>query len=599
MKNGLIIFAKNPDSKNAALTCANTLEGIKYQALAQIAPKGIKVFENIGIGKFSYPSDPEDIQLINTIYSLLSDNSMNENVISLNRELSEILYAFENCVQNDDTTIVFTKNELDGLSEKMLNDYEKTTKDGEEAYIIKLNNSNSYNIINYAKNESTRRTFYKSINTICEPNVNRFKEIINIRTKIANASGYETFSDYQLKNYMAKNLKTATGFLEDIKQKLQPKAKNEIEKMLELKNNERIKLNETITDVFSYWDQDYFTRISKEEKSSVSFEEIKEYFPVDMVLPEIIKIFEELYSLKFIKNENPSVWHDSVLQYEVYDTTINDYLGTMFLDLYEHEGKYFGGVTYPINYYSKKEDGSETHPINIVSVNLSKSTTSESTLLSHNDIILLFHELGHGIHILNIKSKWIANLLNIIKPDFDEIPSQMQENLAWEPIILERISHHYKDHTKKIPKKLIDSLLRTKNVGVSLSNLNQVFLGLGDLKLYSMGEVDKDFDIVKLWNDLRRDVTMLNVTDEYWDFAIMLHLSISMPSGYFTYLWSLVLAQDIYSKFSENGIINPEIGLKYRNTVLKSSGYSDSMEYIKAFLGREPNNDAFIKVIGI
>jgi len=524
---------------------------------------------------------------------------MNKDAIALKRELSEIVNDFEDCVNNDNTTVIFTKNELDGLSEKMLNDYETTTKNGEEAYIIKINNSNCNNVINYAKNENTRRITYKLKHTICKSNIERFREVINIRTKIANISGYETFSDYQLKDLMAKDLKTAIDFLEDLKQKLQVIAKKDIEKMLKLKNKERIKSNETTTDAFNYWDQAYYKRLLKEEESGISFEEANEYFPADMIIIESIKLFEELYSLKFIKNENPSVWDDSVLQYDVYDKITNKYMGKIYLDLFSYEGKDIGGVTYSLGMYTKKEDGSELYPSCVVSLSIAKSTTSEQKLFSHSDITALFHELGHGIHFVNIKSKWLANVFSFLSPDYAEIFSQMQENLAWEPTILERLSHHYKDHNKRIPKNLIDGIIGTRNIGLASYNLDDMSYSIGDLKLYSMGEIDKDFDIVKFWDDIQEDVTTIKIIDEYWDFAIMDHLVSIMPSSYYTYLWSLVYAYDVYSKFSENGIINPEIGLEYRNTVLKSSGHVDSMDDIREFLGREPNNDAFIKVIEI
>ncbi|ORX86182.1 zincin [Anaeromyces robustus] len=478
----------------------------------------------------------------------------------------------------------------------MLDNYEKTTKDGKEAYIIKANDSNSGNIMYYAKNENTRRTLKNIQDKICESNAERMKEIINIRTEIAKASGYETFSDYQLKDYMAKDLKTVLNFLEDLKQRLKLIFKNHINKLLELKNDEKIKLNETTSDL-GMWDYYYYNRIYMEKEYNIDYEEVKEYFPIDSSVSEIIKIFEELYSIKCIKNENPSVWDDDVQQYEVYDSKTNNFMGTFYLDLYKRESKYNAGMTIPLRAYTKKEDGSEEYPVSALLLNFSKSTTSVPTLLSLDDLKTLIHEFGHLLHIINIKSKWMTNLESIQQYDYSEVPSQMQENFLWEPLILERISHHYQDYNKKLPKKLIDSLIEAKNVDNYIFYIKNVGISLGDIKLYSKGEMSKDFDITKYWSDIQSDVVMLD-SDIYSEFAQLEHMVDFMPSTYYTYLWSLVLAHDVYSKISENGIINPEIGMEYRETILKSAGNVEPMEHIKQFLGREPNNDAFIETLG-
>jgi len=478
----------------------------------------------------------------------------------------------------------------------MLSNFEKTTKDDEEAYSINLNNLYSYIVPQYSKNENTRRTYLYNINRICESNIERMKKIINIRNEITKSSGYESYSDYVISDLMAKNTKTAIDFLENLKPKLQLINKKDIESLLELKNNERTKLNETITDIFNEWDMNYYNRLLIEEEIKVSDEEIKEYFPANKVIPEILKIYGEIYSLKYIKNENPSVWHDDVTQYEVYDAITNKYLGSFFLDLFERTGKIGGGATYPLRYKCKYEDGSETYPVAFLSTYFPKSSTSEPTLLNYSNVITLLHEFGHILHFMNIKTKWV-DITEDMKSDFIEIMSQMNENLGWEPTIIERISHHYKDSNKKIPKRIIDALLKSKNIDIATTLLDQISISLGDIKLYSVGEMDKDFDIVKYWNDIRKDVLVYNTFDT-WIFAIMPHLAENMGSSYFTYLWSLSLAQDLYTKFSENGVINPEIGLKYRDFILEPSD-GDPMEYIKQFLGREPNNDAFIKRFGI
>lgn len=568
MYSGLIRFAKNPNSRIAAQNCYQFLYNTKYMYLYQIAPKGMKVIENIYSGKFSYPEDPDDIQLINTILSLLNTN---ENTLPLQTKLNNIVNEFMDCLTNDKTSITFTKSELEGLSESMLNEFEKTTKDGEEAYIININNNNSNNILYYAKNENVRRTYNKIKNTICEPNVERMKEIINIRTAIAKESGFETFSDYEIKDYMAKDLKTVLEFINDIKEKVQPIFKKHLNKYLELKNKEKAKYNETVSNELNRWDINYYINIFKEEELNFSEKDVIEYFPTDKVFPEIIKIFEELYSLKIVKTENISVWHEDVEPYNVYDKKTNEYIGTILLDLYEREGKSIQGSTFQLSDKVKIGDGSEASAFVIVSTSFHKSTTSAPALASIETIKAFLHEFGHALHLVNVKMKWVVNSINQ-KSDFLEIPALMQENFIYEPSILERISHHYKDNNKKIPKELIDAIVKSKNIDFTYTIITILFYSLGDIKLYSKGEIDKDFDIVKFWNDIARDVYMVN-TDEYWDFATMVHFANEMPSSYYSYLWSMVYAQDLFSKISENGITNPEIGLKYRENVLELASF--------------------------
>jgi len=589
----------NKEVRDASAECSLKLQeyGIERSMNKKIYQKVAKVIENINNGKFKAPEDPEDKRLLEKIdldyrrYGLaLPDDKLAE-LKELKKKLTNISIEFSRCIAEDKTTHVFTKKELDGLSEDFFENLEKTTKDGEEAYVVDMKYPSYFPILKLAKNENTRKTMMRAYGQRCKPNLDRLKEALGLRIKIAKMLGYPSHSHFKLETKMAKNPKNVLDFLQNLKEKLQPLAKNEINKLLELKKKEKEELNQPFDGVLNDWDLRYYNRMLIEKEYAVKDDEIKQYLPINEVTEEMLGVYEEIFSLKCVEVENPVVWHPDVRQLEIFDKKSNEFMGTVYLDLHPREGKYTHAACFGLASGYDKEDGTHVFPVAAMVANFSKPTPTKPSLLKHDEVTTYYHELGHVFHQICSRTKWARFHGTNVERDFVEAPSQMLENWCWEPEILEKLSHHYQDKNKKLPKDLIQSIIKTKHVNGAIFNLRQIFFGSIDMKLHTMEEEDNNLDLIKVWNDFRKEIIMIENLNDTWPITTFDHIMGGYDSGYYGYLWSEVFSADMYfSKFKPIGILNPEVGEKYRNIILKSGGSRDAMELLKEFLGREPSN---------
>jgi len=601
-------ISPDKDVRDASAECSLKLQedSIERSMNKKIYQKVAKVVENIKNGKFKAPEDPEDKRLLEKIdldYRrnglALPDDKLAE-LKELKKKLTNISIEFSRCIAEDQTKHVFTKKELDGLSEDFFENLEKTTKDGEEAFFVDMKYPSYFPIIKLAKNENTRKTMMQIYGQRCKPNIDRLKEALGLRLKIANILGYPSHSHFKLETKMAKNPKNVLDFLQSLKEKLQPLAEKELKKLLELKKAEKEELNELFDGVINDWDFRYYKRMLIEKEYAVKDDEIKQYLPINEVTEEMLGIYEKIFSLKCVEIENPVVWHPDVRQLEIYDKKTNEYMGTVYLDLYPRDGKYTHAACFGLASGYDNEDGSHSFPVAAMVANFSKPTPTKPSLLKHDEVTTYYHELGHVFHQICSRTKWARFHGTNVERDFVEAPSQMLENWCWEPEVLEKLSHHYQDKNKKLPEDLIQSLIKTKNVNAALFNLRQIFFGSIDMRLHTMEKEDKDLDLIKLWSQLKKEIIMIDNVDDTWPITTFDHIMSGYDSGYYGYLWSEVFSADMYfSQFKPNGILNSEIGEKYRNIILKNGGSRDALDLLKEFLGREPNNDAFLKSLGI
>ncbi|OUM59648.1 hypothetical protein PIROE2DRAFT_54875 [Piromyces sp. E2] len=598
----------NKDLRDASAECSLKLQefGIERSMNKKIYQKVAKVVENIKSGKFKAPENPEDQRLLEKMELdyrrsglALPDDKLAE-LKELKKKLTNISIEFSRSIAEDKTTRVFTKKELDGLSEDFFENLEKTTKDGEEAYVVDMKYPSYFPILKLAKSEETRKAMMLAYGQRCKPNLDRLKEALSLRIKMANILGYPSHSHFKLETKMAKNPKNVLDFLQSLKEKLQPLGKEEIKKLLELKKQEKEELNQPYDGILHDWDLRYYNRMLIEKEYAVKDDEIKQYLPINEVTEEMLGIYEKIFSIKCVEIKNPVVWHPDVRQLEIYDKKTNDYMGTVYLDLHPREGKYTHAACFGLASGYDKEDGSHAYPVAAMVANFSKPTATKPSLLKHSEVTTYYHELGHVFHQICSHTKWSRFHGTNVERDFVEAPSQMLENWCWEEEVLEILSHHYQDKSKKLPKDLIQSLIKTKNVNAAIFNLRQIFYGTIDMKLHTMEKVDNDLDLIKVYDDLRKEVMMIENMPDTWPITTFDHIMSGYDSGYYGYLWSEVFSADMYfSKFKPIGILNPEVGEKYRNIILKNGGSRDAMELLKEFLGREPNNEAFLKSLGI
>ncbi|ORX64607.1 zincin [Anaeromyces robustus] len=537
-------------------------------------------------------------QLINEFHiaGLDLSDADSEKLNELDMKIGNLEYAFTDCIYEDETTVSFTKEELEGIPERVLEGYDKEIIDGKEYYILNTLTSTLKAVAQYAKNENTRKKMSIVSGQRCKGNLELLKEAVNLRYEKAKLLGYNNYSEYKLQDKMAKNPENVIKFLDSLKEKLQPVAQEELNQLLELKKLEKMELNEPFNETIYDWELEYYKRQLLEKEYTINDNIIREYFPMTHVINEIFKIYEELFSLTFKEIENPSVWTTDVRQFEIYDQSTKIFMGTLYLDLYPRQGKYNHMANYSVDYGYVKKDGSRNYPIAAMVTNFSKPTENSPSLLTHKEVINYFHELGHALHQICSITKWSRfNGMNI-EPDFVEGPAQMLEYFVWESEILKRISYHYKDQIP-LSDEIIETIIKSKNFSSGTNNLKQILYAYADIKIHSIEQEDPTMNLYEIWNNLKKEITMMEPM-ETWPIAVFEHIMSGYDVNYYGYLWSQVYAADMFSQFKTYGVLNKEIGQRYRNVVLSKGSTENSMTLIKNFLFREPNDDAFLKTLG-
>jgi len=572
----------------------------------KIYHKITKVIENIKNGKFNDPKDPEDKRFLEQVDKNFRDNGLAlpddklVELIKLQTKLIKITNAFSRCINEEEVGTVFTREELDGMTDEFIDSLKPATKNGKEGLYVSLDVPTYNDMMAHITSSDVRKIVMRVYYQRCKGNLDRMHEVIDLRLKIAKILGYETHADHVLTNKMAKKPETVNKFLASLREKLNPLGKKEMEVLLQLKKEEAEAKNKPFDGTFCEWDVSYFKGKLMEKEYNIKDDEIKQYFPMDKVTEEMLKLYSEVFGLKFEEVEKPVAWHPYVRQLEVYESDTNAYVGTIYLDLYPRDGKYNHFAAFGITSGFEKEDGSIVTPVGSLVTNFPKPTANKPSLLLHDDVVTYFHEFGHAIHQISSRHKYARFNGFYVEPDFVEAPSQMNENFCWEAKVLERISHHYQDSSKSLPKDLIENLVKTRNVSGALANLRQIFFGLIDMELHYRTEVPADYDVNKAYNELHKVIVPYLTDDESWSLASFAHLVGGYDAGYYGYLYSQVFAADMYfTKFQPNGIINQKIGIDYRKNVLDKGATKDAMELLKDFLGREPNNEAFIKNLDV
>jgi Zn-dependent oligopeptidase len=344
-----------------------------------------------------------------------------------------------------------------------------------------------------------------------------------------------------------------------------------------------------------------------EKEYAVDNEMLKEYYSLEMVMGEMLKIYEQVLSLKFtLVSEEKLVWHPDVHLYEVSDLGTNELVGHIYLDLFPREGKYSHAACFDIQpgCIMDLEASARQYPAAAMVANFSKPTATKPSLLKHDEVVTLFHELGHAMHDMCAKTKFSRFHGTSVETDFVEAPSQMLENWCWDEKMLKRLSRHYLRPEETLSDELITQLVRAKNFNAGLLNLRQVFFGMFDMTIHSiqapLKEALNNESIDMLYSRLRKEIALIPQPENVTPASSFGHMMGGYDAGYYGYLWSQVFSADMfYSRFKKEGLQDPKVGLDYRHKVLGPGGSRDGMKSLVDFLGREPNSDAFMQSLGL
>lgn len=442
--------------------------------------------------------------------------------------------------------------------------------------------------------------------------------------------GYPDHATLQIENKMAKSPKAVMDFLTDLQTRVQPGGIKEVEHLLEIKKKDLESRGEAFDGNFYTWDTFFYLRMMKELEYSVDQNAVAEYFPLPSTVSGMLRIFEELFGLVFVElgpeernRLSPTgkgedlVWHEDVTMFSVWNDASegNGFLGYFYMDLHPRPGKYGHAANFGLvpGFEQVAEDGSKSrfYPCTSLICNFSKPTAKKPALLKHQEVVVLFHELGHGIHDIVGRSRYARFHGTNTVPDFVETPSQMLENWCWTADTLRRLSSHW-ETGKPIADDLIEKLIATKHVNEAIFNTRQLHFGLFDMAIHMprSHEEAKAMDATIMYNQMRKDLSgaigIKDITDlgKPLDFlhghsTIGHFMSNLYSAGYYGYLASQVYALDMFYSVFRKNLFDGAEGRRYRHQVLAKGGSQDEMLALEQFLGRRPSSDAFYKDLGL
>jgi len=450
--------------------------------------------------------------------------------------------------------------------------------------------------LQYADDRELRKEMYHAYATkaseIGDPLLDNSQNINNIlilKTKLAKMLNYSDYASMSLKTKMAKASDDVTKFLYDLALKAKPFAK--IDMLDLLKEASKTGLNN-----IEAWDVSYFSEKIKQQKFNFSDQEIRNYFPKEKVLMGLFNIVEKIYSI-YITPKKADVWDSLVDFYEIRDEK-NNLLGQFYLDLYARKNKRGGAwMDEAISKYKFAKESSL--PVAYLTCNFTPPINNTSSTFTHDEVITLFHEFGHGLHhLLTEIDEYSVSGIKGVEWDAVELPSQFMENFCWEWSVIHNMTEHVT--TKQaMPKLLFDKLYLSKNFQSGMQTLRQVEFALFDMILHSTYDSSSN-DVLGTLDEIRNKISVIK--PPAWNrfpHSFSHIFAGGYAAGYYSYKWAEVLSADAYSLFEENGVISPLIGKTFRQEILARGGSRPALDSFIAFRGREPTIDSLLKNSGL
>jgi len=510
-------------------------------------------------------------------------------VRELKQRIVEVENKFRKVLGEEKATLSFTKEQLAGMPA----DFVARLPRDEALYKVSLDYPDYFPFMDNAKDPEARRLLEARFNMRGgESNTRLLSEVLALRRETAKLLGYPSHAHYVLEDRMAKTPEAALTFLTSLRAKLKAKADPELKDLAALKDAE---LGSRSDHRVRAWDWRYYHNRLMKERYQVDDQKIKEYFPVDVVTTGMLDVYQRLLGLRYREVKPAGAWHPEVQLFEVLDASDGRLLAHFYMDLFPRDGKYKHAAAFTLVQGRRLPDGSYQRPVSAMVANFNKPTAQAPSLMTHSEVETYFHEFGHIMHQVLTTARYQRFSGTSVARDFVEAPSQMLENWTWNGKILQSLSGHHKDRSKKLPDDILARMLAAKNVDSGLKYLRQAFFATYDLTAHMTEAQDPNV----LYAKLMEEVSLIPMSPGTRPEAGFGHLMGGYDSAYYGYLWSEVFAQDMFSRFEKEGLLSPVVGLDYRRKILEPGGSIEEGVSLRAFLGREPGDEAFLKSIGL
>ncbi|BAO45407.1 oligopeptidase A [Thiolapillus brandeum] len=520
--------------------------------------------------------------------------------------LSEVSARFEENLL--DATNAWSKSisdasQLSGLPVSAMDLARQTAQErGREGWLLTLEYPSYMPVITYADNRELRREVYEAYATRASdqgPDAGRFdnsevmEEILALRHEMAGLLGYANYAELSLATKMARSTREVMSFLHDLAKRARKQGERELEELHAYAREHHG------VDTLEAWDMAYYSEKLRQQRYSISQEELKPWFPQTRVIPGMFEVIGRVFGVSIRESgKQVDTWHPDVRFYEIHDQD-GGLLGEFYFDLYARPNKR-GGAWMADAISRMKTRNREQIPVAFMTCNFTPPVGGKPALLTHDEVQTLFHEFGHGLHhmLTQVDYPSISGISGVAW-DAVELPSQFMENWCWDKQALSLISGHH-ETGEPLPDELYDRMLAARNFQSAMQLLRQLEFSLFDFRIHMDYQPETGGRIYEILQEVRDEVSVVTPPD--WNrFAHgFSHIfGGGYAAGYYSYKWAEVLSADAFSLFEEEGVFNDEIGRAFRRNILEKGGSADAMELFVAFRGREPSIQALLRHSGI
>ncbi|MES1986554.1 MAG: M3 family metallopeptidase, partial [Pseudomonadota bacterium] len=520
---------------------------------------------------------------------------------AVSEELSKLGSKFEENIldnTNDFAHYVEDIADLAGIPADAIEAAAEAAKEaGKAGYKFSLQFPSYMPVLQYGENRALRATLYRAYATraseFSKPewdNTKLISDILKLKQEEAQTLGFKNYAELSLATKMADTPAQVTEFLDKLAKRAKPYAESDMQELTTYAK----KLG--IEDMQS-WDVGYVSEKLREDKYAFSDQEVKQYFPESKVLEGLFKVTETIFGVQVQKAEAP-LWHADAAFYQINDAA-GKAIAYFYLDLYARNNKRGGAWMDEAITRRKKADGIEL-PVAFLTCNFSAPVGGKPALFTHDEVITMFHEFGHGLHhMLTQVDEYGVSGIKGVEWDAVELPSQFMENFCWEWDVLRHMTAHV-DTGAQLPRELFDKMVAAKNFQAGMQTMRQIEFSLFDMRLHGEFDPNGKQTALDLIEQIRDEVAV--VRPPKWNRFPNSFSHIfagGYAAGYYSYKWSEVLSADAYSLFEELGVLSAQAGSRFKDEVLAKGGSRSAMESFVAFRGREPSMDALLRHNGM
>lgn len=512
-----------------------------------------------------------------------------QKLVDIRSRLAELSTKYSSNLDENQDSIEATQAELTGLPDSLV---KRLKKSADGKYIITTKYPDYYPVMENAKSETLRKRMELAFDSReAKRNLPLLAEAIALRDHAAKLLGYPTHADFVAEDRMAKNAKTIADFLSRLRDELKPGRDALDNQMRALKAKETHQARPTL----NTWDWRYYLKEIKERDYSINDEQVRSYFPADKVLAGMFQVYSQLLHVSFVEVPKAATWAPGVTLYEMREAPNGRLLAEFYVDLFPRPGKYGHAASFSIG-LAREWKGGYQIPLSALVVNFNPPANGKSARLSMQEVETLFHEFGHIVHQDLTTARYASLAGTNVATDFVEAPSQMLENWVYRPEVLKLISEDPNDPSKSMPEELAKRLAQARTYDAGVRYTRQVFLATFDQYLHTHGDA-VDPDAVE--HQVKKEIMGYPVDPSEHMAASFGHLMGGYDAGYYGYLWSQVFAEDMFTRFEKEGVLNPQTGRAYRDIILAKGRTEEPSALLEEFLGRAPNEHAFLRLMNI